>query len=241
MGLPIAAATVSISRDERCGTREVAHPRACYAQLGKVERQLRERAGVADELNLPDGDRVHALEVPNERACDRGHPAPPQDVLHGDIDERLRCGLQHRSGDGVSLGGQQREAVEQEVEGTRTTPRRREGLDGAADLQQYAAFGEMPRHTGCTPRGQVSLAREIRVEWLETSRGLEQQPRSILPETRGESDVAAQHRNREHAGTRRAARPRPWPPIRAPRRTRRPGSSPARRLTRDRPASPGRA
>ena len=121
--------------------------------------------------------------------------------------------LQHRSGDGVSLGGQQREAVEQEVEGTRTTPRRREGLDGAADLQQDAAFGEMPRHTGCTPSGQVSLAREIRVEWLETSRGLEQQPRSILPETRSESDVAAQHRNAsalelvERPGLRRGHQP----------------------------------
>ena len=75
------------------------------------------------------------------------------------------------------VGGQQREAVEQQVEGTRTIRRRREGLDGAADLQQDAAFGEMPRHTGCTPGGQVGLAREIQVERLEPSRGLEQQQR----------------------------------------------------------------
>ena len=181
---------------------------------------------------------MHALEVPHERACDRGHPAPPQDVLHGDIDERLRCGLQHRSGDRVSLGGQQREAVEQEVEGTRTTPRRREGLDSAADLQQDAAFGEMPRHTRLHPmRPSKSRARDPSRMARAVSR-----PRAAAaehpardPKRKRRGRAASQ---REHAGTRRAARPRPWPPARAPRRTRRPGSSPAPRLARDRPASP---
>jgi len=35
-------------RVSRCGSREVADPRACYAKRGEVDRQLRKRAGVAD-------------------------------------------------------------------------------------------------------------------------------------------------------------------------------------------------
>jgi len=40
-------------RDGHFGTGEIADPRACHAQLGEVERQLPERAGVAGELSLP--------------------------------------------------------------------------------------------------------------------------------------------------------------------------------------------
>ena len=55
-----------------------------------------------------------------------------------DVGERFRCSLQRRSRGGVSVGGQQGEPVEQQVEGTRSARRRGERLDGAADLQQDA-------------------------------------------------------------------------------------------------------
>ena len=70
----------------------------------------------------PCADRVQALEVPHRGAGADGHPAPAQDVLHGDVGERSRCSLQRRSRGGVSVGDQQREAVEQQVEGTRSHP-----------------------------------------------------------------------------------------------------------------------
>ena len=228
-------------RDVRGGTREVAHPRGRQAQRGEVERQLRKRAGIADELDLPRGDRMRAVIVPDGVAGRRGHPAPAQDILHRDVGERCRCPLQHRSRGGVSVGGQQGEPVEQQVEGTRSTRPRRERPDGAADLQQDAPSRGLPsgderRAPGC----QVGLARELQVERLEPPRGLQQQRRSIAGKTRGEGELTAHQVHPgaleliQRPGLRRGQR------ARAPPRTRRPGSSPAPRPARARLAAPGR-
>ena len=135
---------------------------------------------------------MRAVVVPDGVAGRRGHPAPPQDVLHRDVGERCRCPLQHRSRGGVSVGGQQGEPVEQQVEGTRSTRPRRERPDGAADLQQDAPSRELPSGDGRrAPGGQVGLARELEVERLEPPRGLQQQRRSIAGKTRGEGELAA--------------------------------------------------
>jgi hypothetical protein len=91
----------------------------------------------------------------------------------------------------VSVGGQQGEAVEQQVEGTRITRRRREGPDGAADLQQDLTSGETPRHPRRGPRDQVGLASEVQIERLEPPGGVQQERGSIAGKTRGEGDVGA--------------------------------------------------
>jgi hypothetical protein len=51
----------------------------------------------------------------------------------------------------------------------------------------------------------------------------------VPAETRRERDVGAHQVNPGRAGTRRAARPLPWPGVREPRRTHRPGGSPVPR------------
>ena len=52
-GLPVAAATVSTSEMSDAAPAKSPIHGTCHAQLGEVERQLRKRAGVADELDLP--------------------------------------------------------------------------------------------------------------------------------------------------------------------------------------------
>jgi len=92
-------------RDERGGTREIADPHPCQGQGGQVDGQLRERAGVADELELSRGDRQHGLVVPHGVGGRRGHPPPAKDVLHRDLEKRFRCLAQRRSRGGASLDG----------------------------------------------------------------------------------------------------------------------------------------
>ena len=119
-------------------------------------------------------DRTRAFVIPHGVARGRSRPAPAQNVLHWNSDELLRCALQRRGCGGVSVGDQQSEAVEQQVEGTRRGRRRGEGLDGAADLQQVACSGEVPGEDSRDPCDQVGLARELQVERLESPCGLQQ-------------------------------------------------------------------
>ena len=157
-----------------------------------MDRQRRKRAGVADDLDLPRAAREPAFVVPHGRAGADGHPAPPQDVLHGNVGDRPDCPLQGRGRGGVSLGDQQGETVEQQVEWTRSTRRPREGPHGAADLDQDVPGGDVLRQPRRAPGGQVGLAREVQVERLEPPGGLQQQRGSVAPKTRGEGDVGTQ-------------------------------------------------
>ena len=179
--LPVAAATLSVSAMSEAAPAKSPIHAVAMPRLREVERQLRERAGVADELG-PVWRRCACMPSMShsEGAGGRGHPAPPQDVLHGDVGERFRCPLQRRSRGGVSLGDQQREAVEQQVEGTRVARQRRERLHGAADLQEDAALAaRCPAMSGRAPGGQVGLARELQVERLEPPRRVQQQRGSV--------------------------------------------------------------
>jgi hypothetical protein len=97
-----------------------------------------------------------------------------------------------RSRSGASVGRQQSEPVEQQVKRPRRTSRRRQGPDGAADLQQHVPFGVIPGAHRRAPGGQVAFARELHVERLEPLRGLKQQGGGIAPTPRGERDPTAQ-------------------------------------------------
>ena len=82
-----------------------------------------------------------------------------------------RCSLQRRSRCGASVGRQQGEPGEQQVERTRSSRPPGEVQDGAGDLQQDASSSEMPGgHRRGAPGGQVGLACELRIESLEPPR-----------------------------------------------------------------------
>ena len=138
--LPVTAATLSVS----AMTDAVPAKSPIHGSVRpKLEREVgscHERAGVAGKLDVSHGDGVHGLEVPYEEAGGRRDPAPPQDVLDGDVGDRSRCSLQGRSRGGGSVGSQQGDPVEHQVEGTRITRRQREGPDGAADLQEDVPY-----------------------------------------------------------------------------------------------------
>ena len=159
---------------------------------GEVERQLRERAGVADELDLSRGDRAHALVVPHGVAGGVGHPAPAQDVLDRDVRRApsLRAASVGAAAACPSVISRRGRRAAGRADAERR--RRREGLDGAADLQEDVPSGQVPGEDRRGPGGQVGLARELQVERLEPPRGLQQQRGSIAAEARGEGDVAAQ-------------------------------------------------
>ena len=89
----------------------------------------------------------------------------------------------------MPLGGQQGETVKEQVEGTRSTRRRRERPHGAADLQKDAPSREMPGDERRAQGGQVGVARELQVERLEPPRRLQQQRGSIAASKRDEGDV----------------------------------------------------
>ena len=181
---------VALRNDQR-GICEVADPRTCYAQRGEVERQFRKHAGVADELDLSRGDREQALLVPDGAAGPIGYPAPAQDVLHGDLGDRVRRSLQRRRRGRAPLGFEQGKPVEQQVEWTRRARWPREDPDGAADLQEDVSSREVAGSDRRTPGGQVGLPREFQVERLQPPGGVQQQMGSIAAATRGKGDLAA--------------------------------------------------
>lgn len=63
-------------RDEHAEPRHVTRPACLQRQLVEVERQLRQRTRVANELSVPLADRAGASRVPREDARGRWEPAP---------------------------------------------------------------------------------------------------------------------------------------------------------------------
>ena len=63
-------------RDERGGTREVAHPDAGHREIRQVDRQRRERAGVADDLDLSSRRRRTSPRRPTWRRWRRPPSSP---------------------------------------------------------------------------------------------------------------------------------------------------------------------
>jgi hypothetical protein len=118
-------------REERGRTWEVTRRRHRISQYGEVDRQLRELACVANEVDLPHGDRAHALVVPYRHAGGRGCPTPPQDILDGDLGQDCGCSPKHGDRSGVSIDGEQPEAVEQQIESGAITDWRRQSPDCA--------------------------------------------------------------------------------------------------------------
>ena len=145
--LPVAAATLSVSAaSEAAPAKSPIHVVATPKRV-EMERQLRERAGLADESDKSRRNRRCALVVPHGGRGSRGRHAPPKDVLDRHIGEGFCCSLQHRRRGGASVGGQQREPIEQQVMRARRPGRLRKGPDGAADLQEVTLPRDGPAWT----------------------------------------------------------------------------------------------
>ena len=147
----------------KSGTLEVTDPGACNSQRREVERQLRKCAGIAHDLDLPRRDRARAIVVPHGVAGRQGHPSPTEDVLHRDIGKRLRGYLQGRLRGRVSIGDQQGEPVEQQVERTWGSRRGGRAWVARANLKEDALSRELAGDGRRAPCGQVGLASELEV------------------------------------------------------------------------------
>jgi len=78
MGLPVAAATLSVSA--MTAALPVKSPvHGSDAQLGRVERQLGERASVTDQLDLSRGDQVARRAASG--ASDRTRWSSPRELM----------------------------------------------------------------------------------------------------------------------------------------------------------------
>ena len=82
--LPVAAATLSLSAASEAAPGRspihVLHNANCQRWRGSCATA----PALAHELDVSRRDRVKALDVPHQAARERGHPAPPQDVLDGE-------------------------------------------------------------------------------------------------------------------------------------------------------------
>ena len=162
-------------------------------------------------------------------------PAPAQDVVRRKLQRAPSPPLQDRtSRPRVRPSISRAKPVEHQVEWMPGPGQRWEGPDGAADLLQGV---RSPRwaHGRRAPRGQVGLARELRSNGSSRSRRLQQQRRSRhSTASGGERDrgPAADRASRALEARRAAFGLRRGQQRAAPRRTRRPGSSPARRPAR---------
>ena len=201
-------------RDNRGGTREVAHPREHYAQLGEEQRQLRDGAGVTDELDQPCGDRVQPVEVPyNVVAGGHGHPAPTAGR------PRTGCGradplrVARSRPRPRARRWSQSEAVEQQVEGAQGQP--------AAEAEPAAWRGRSPGGRPVRRHAPPSRPRPTR-PGRSRARGLGRTARAVWPpraEAKEHRRPGPRRRRPEpatgrpvRAGTHRAAGLPPWPP-----------------------------
>ena len=128
--------------------RQVASPRSVQRQRLEVDRQLSERARLADDPGLPlvHRDRLHRPTSPSR--------TPPTCTPHrttssaGRSHDFLRRTLEDRHGGRVSVGDQQRKPFDHQVEWMRVRGQRWKRAYGAADLEKHAASAEMVRTDG---------------------------------------------------------------------------------------------
>ena len=133
---------LSLSAMSRPAPGEVAPPRSLERQRLEVDRQLSERARVADEpgLSLVDRDRVV---VPHRGSHAADLPAPPHDVLDRQLQDVVRRALEDGHRGRVSVGDQQGEALEHQVEWMRVRRQRRERAHRTADLEKDVRSAEV--------------------------------------------------------------------------------------------------
>ena len=139
------------------------------------ERQDRERAGLARQRDVAGRQHVPALVVPQADRDRTRVGEPAQLLLAGQrlAAERLQRAPEHRHARGRAIGVDERLAGHQQLDGAR---RRRRGLERPAPFGDPLATAGGERRP---ERLRVGLARERRVEPLESPGRLQQQRRRV--------------------------------------------------------------
>ncbi len=151
-------------------------------------------SGFAGTLELPRGEQPPGLLVPEVRCCPAREREPtgvlrPQVGLAPEGAQRL---LQHRGSRRVALGDHGCQTLEQEIGWPRPRRTGRPCERELADLHHAGPAGQPAGEAGCGEGFQVGRARQLRVDRLERTGGLEQERRRVAAAPLGERDLRAQ-------------------------------------------------
>ncbi len=180
--------------DERRGRgqspREQMRPGACR----QCQREHAQRTGITREPDEARRELVPGLVVPQKSRDTRREPQPPPAVPSGHVlvSERVDRPPQRRRSRGVSLRGQQRQAIQQQVRRARRLRRWRRRPGSPRGLQ-YAPAGRQPareEHGG--ERLQIGFPREPVIERFQPLGGLQQQRRRVAAAVQPERDLTVQ-------------------------------------------------
>ena len=212
MRLPVAAATLSASATSDAAPAKSPGPRRCHAELrrgGAAAARARRRRGRAGPAAPAIACSASTSQTTRWRPWPSSPTAgrPPRGCATSASAARCSAGAAAARPSVVSSA----RPSSSRSSGRGAPGGRRERLDGAADLEQDVRALRAARRRSPRPTRQVRLARELQVERLEPPRGVQQQRRSIAAEARGERDLGRAAGPPGRAGTRRAARPPPWP------------------------------
>ena len=145
--------------DERGSRPELAGVQVRADPLGQGEREHAQRADVAGQLEMPSGQCVPALVIPQIVGGMAGHEEPAELVLEGQVTtpERSHGGLQGRRPGLIPVGDQDGQSVQQQVRRARLR-RGRRAERGPGHLGQVGPAGQAPDEYGRRQRVQVGLA-----------------------------------------------------------------------------------
>ena len=164
------------------------------AERAEKQRHDREGTGITGALQLSGDEQSPALLVPHvpRGAAGEREPARLLGWEHGLLAERAQRRLEDRHGDGVTVAGQRRHPLQEEIGRPRRPVRGGAGQRRLADLDEVRAAGEPVGEPGRLERFEIGGARPSRVDRLELAGGLQQQRGSVPTALHGERDLRAQ-------------------------------------------------
>jgi hypothetical protein len=185
--------------DHQRRRRQLAGDKVGRGEEVERELQVHERARVASELNLANGQGVPGLEVPQFESDDgagssTGEPEPTAGFVGTDLqsEEQFDCSGHRRHGGCVSLRQPPRERVEQDIHHPRRIRARGRGACGLGRLPQVAGAVQVAGPQRGAERLEVRLTRGAGVEGLEASGRAEEQPSRVVDTPLVKGDLPAQ-------------------------------------------------
>src|SRR5207247_3735222 len=136
----------------------------------------REGTGITGTLELSRGEQPPALFVPDVPRGAAGEREPAR-LLGWEgrrLAERAQRGLEDRRGRGVTVDGQRRHPLKEEIGRPRRPARGGAGQRRLAYLDDIRAAGEPAGEQGRLERFEIGGARPVRVDRLELAGGLKQ-------------------------------------------------------------------
>ena len=164
------------------------------AERAEEQRHGREGTGITGTLELSRGEQPPALLVPDvpRGAAGEREPARLLGWQDGLLAERAQRGLEDRHGRGVTIDGQRRHPLKEEIGRPRRPARLGAGQRRPAHLDDVRAAREPVGEPGRLERFEIGGARPVRVDRLELAGGVQQEPGSVAAALHGERDLRAQ-------------------------------------------------